>query len=84
MHEAAIADRREHGWKRDFVTQHLCSQITLAHRNCVAGTKSYVFESAAIFAQCNFTFGTAVQIIENRFGHSPSRDLPKIGNVHYP
>ncbi len=84
MHQPAITYRREHRGKRDFRTQHPRSQIALAHRNRMPRPESNGFEGAAILAQRDFTLRAAVKIIENRFGDTPLRDLPKVGDVHHP
>jgi hypothetical protein len=50
----------------------------------MAWPESDGFESSAILAQRDFAFGAAVKIVENRSGHTPLGDLPKVGDVHHP
>jgi hypothetical protein len=41
-----------------------------------------VFKSPAVLAERDLAFGSAVQIIENRLGHTPTRYGPEVLNTH--
>ena len=83
MHEAAVADGSEHERKRNFVAEHGGAQIAAGMRDGVARAKSDVIEDAAIFAQGDFAFGAAIQIVEHHFGKAALRCASQVADIDH-
>jgi hypothetical protein len=83
MHKPAVPDRSQHEWQRKIEAEDARMQIASGNRNGMARSKGHVFEHATIFTKRDFTFGAAVEIIENRFRQLPGSNRPKVCNANH-
>jgi hypothetical protein len=84
MHKTAIANWGQQERESEIEAQHACAQVTQRHRNGMARPESNIVEDAAIFAQRNFTFGAAIEVIEYRLRNSAARDGTEVLDAHNP
>jgi hypothetical protein len=68
MHQAAVSNRSKPCGKRDFCVQNFCAQVALSESYGLARPESNGFKCTAILTQCNFAFGTAIEVIEHNSG----------------
>jgi hypothetical protein len=68
MHEAAVADRGEQERESEIEAKNACAQVAVGERDGVARPEGDVLINAAVFAQRNFAFGAAIEVIEDGAG----------------
>src|ERR1700685_478968 len=78
MHEAAVADRSQQKRQGEIESENTRAQIALGKGDCMTWAQSYVFEYATVFAQRDFAFGAAVQVVEDSPGQSASRQRSEV------
>ena len=83
MHQSTVADRREHGGKRNLLPQNRGAQIAIFHGYCLVRPENDVLKGATIFAERDLGVSAAVQIIKDSSGHSAFRDTAKVSNVQH-
>jgi hypothetical protein len=81
MDHSAVADRGEHGWEGKVLAEHPSLQITASHVYCLAGAKYYVFKYSRIFAEGDFVFGAAIDVVKDQFRKAATREVSEVGNI---
>ena len=70
MHQPAIADGSEQKWESEIEAENPSAQITISDRDRMPRAKGDILIHAAIFAECDFTFGSAIKIVEDSLWHA--------------
>jgi hypothetical protein len=83
MHETAVSHGSEQEGEGKIKTQNARTQLTTFRHDGMTRTEGYVLKRTAILAERDFTFGAAVQIVEDCPRQSAARDGPKILDANY-
>jgi hypothetical protein len=70
MHEPTVAYGSKQKWQLEIVAKNAGAEVAIGEGDREARTKGDVIIYAAIFAQSDFAFGSAVKIVENRPGQT--------------
>jgi hypothetical protein len=81
MDHSAVADWGKHGWEGQGLAEYPSLQITASHVYCLAGAKYYVFKYSGIFAEGDFVFGAAIDVIKNQLRKAAAREISEVGNI---
>jgi len=83
VHEPAVANGSEQKRESEIEAKNAGVQVTIGERDGMARAEGDVLIDAAIFAEGNLAFGTAIEVIEDRSGHAPLGDGSKISDADY-
>jgi hypothetical protein len=83
VHEAAVADGSEQERESEIEAENASAQGTIGKCDRVAGTEGNVLINAAILAQSDFTFGAAIEVIEDGAGHATLGDASEIPDADH-
>src|SRR5258708_2117877 len=78
VHQAAVADRSQQEWEREIEAENAGAQVAIGDGDRMAGAEGDVFIDAAIFSECDLAFGAAIEIVEDRPGHTALGEGAKI------
>jgi hypothetical protein len=81
MHQAAISNGSQKKRQSQIEAENARAQIAVGECNGVTRAKGDVIVNTAIFAQCNFALGPAIQIVKDRTGDASLRNLTEVGNA---
>jgi len=83
VHQAAVADRSEHEWESEIEAENAGAQVTIGDGDRMARAEGDVLIDAAIFAESDFAFGAAIEIVEDGPGHAALGEGAEIRNADY-
>src|SRR5450631_78719 len=78
VHEAAVADRSEQEWESEIEAEKAGAQVAIGERNRMAWAESDVLVDAAIFAEGDLAFSTAIEVVEDGPGNAAPGDVAQI------
>jgi hypothetical protein len=81
MHEAAVANGSEQERESEIEAENAGAQVAMVEGDGVTRTEGEVLIDAATFAEGDFAFGAAVEVIEDGFGHAPLGDGSEISDA---
>jgi hypothetical protein len=83
IHQAEVADRGQHGGKRQLVSENVGFEPAIGKRNRAMRAKHDVVESATVLAQRHLGVGAAVKIIEYGLGQALARERTEVGDADH-
>ena len=81
VHEAAVADGSEQERKSEIEAENAGAQVAIGEGDGVTRTEGDVLIDAAIFAEGDFAFGAAIEVIEDGCGHAALGDGSEISDA---